>query len=108
MLQGAVGLDFVGGLQHRGGTASQELGAVRPLLLGKLVEALDELVVQLHENLPAPHRHMVVHMSARLSSMPARRCSSSNASCSSSSLSFGKITCHAARRAARCQSNSPA
>lgn len=52
----------IGGFEHRHRTPTQELGATDAFGSCQLVEAPDELVVQLNQNLSPTHDHMLEHM----------------------------------------------
>jgi hypothetical protein len=57
-----IGLAEGIGLKHSEGAAAKELGPAHRQVAGETVEAFHQIVVQLHQDLPARHEHMVIHM----------------------------------------------
>lgn len=57
-----VGLKLFSSFQHSGSAAAEEVRSAGPLSLCEPVQAVDEFVIELDENLTASHEHMVTHM----------------------------------------------
>lgn len=59
VLQLSIGTRRLGGLEHRRGAASKELGPARSLRGSQLVKAAYKFIVQLDEDFPSGHDHML-------------------------------------------------
>ena len=62
LLELSVGRDELFGLEHGEGALSEELRPAHPTPTREVVEARDEFVVELNQDLTACHEHMVEHM----------------------------------------------